>query len=63
MHAAQERLASQLNNEVTRSGAVVVISMLAHAGLDISHVLGYLTVIHSQLNTGRTGLASRKSWT
>eukprot|EP00658_Telonema_sp_P-2_P057623 TRINITY_DN4605_c0_g1_i15.p1 TRINITY_DN4605_c0_g1~~TRINITY_DN4605_c0_g1_i15.p1 ORF type:complete len:1154 (-),score=271.78 TRINITY_DN4605_c0_g1_i15:441-3902(-) len=35
----QVRLASQLNNEVTRAGAVVVIGMLASAGADVSSVL------------------------
>lgn len=38
--AAQERLASQLHNEITRSGAVQVIGMLATSGADISPVLG-----------------------
>ena len=36
----QERLASQLNNEVTRSGAAIVISLLAKANIDISSLLG-----------------------
>lgn len=37
---AQDRLATQLNNEITRTGAVMVIGMLAKAGFDISAVLG-----------------------